>query len=177
MKKGKREKEMQSEIKGSKCWYIYIIMTLWRWSLIAGRVPGRTDNQVKNHWNTHLRKKLGIKKQNRKLLGASKEHSAQMEERNKLCSDHSQYSKLSHRTDSAKLMQGRTNESALSTGEASNGESQWMSSHFVESSPLISVDHPILDSPGFMELIDGYPFDLGWQSLWFFFFPLLLVNQ
>ncbi|CAN6578340.1 unnamed protein product [Malus baccata var. baccata] len=31
-----------------------------RWSLIAGRVPGRTDNQVKNHWNTHLSKKLGV---------------------------------------------------------------------------------------------------------------------
>ncbi|XP_030511693.1 transcription factor WER-like [Rhodamnia argentea] len=30
-----------------------------RWSLIAGRVPGRTDNQVKNHWNTRLCKKLG----------------------------------------------------------------------------------------------------------------------
>ncbi|TXG54663.1 hypothetical protein EZV62_019919 [Acer yangbiense] len=28
-----------------------------RWSLIAKRVPGRTDNQVKNYWNTHLRKK------------------------------------------------------------------------------------------------------------------------
>lgn len=35
---------------------------IFRWSLIAGRVPGRTDNQVKNHWNTHLSKKLGIKK-------------------------------------------------------------------------------------------------------------------
>lgn len=34
----------------------------FRWSLIAGRVPGRTDNQVKNHWNTHLRKKVGSKK-------------------------------------------------------------------------------------------------------------------
>ncbi|KAK3440049.1 hypothetical protein EUGRSUZ_B00373 [Eucalyptus grandis] len=33
-----------------------------RWSLIAGRVPGRTDNQVKNHWNTHLSKRLGLKK-------------------------------------------------------------------------------------------------------------------
>ncbi|GAV67964.1 Myb_DNA-binding domain-containing protein [Cephalotus follicularis] len=29
-----------------------------RWSLIAKRVPGRTDNQVKNYWNTHLSKKL-----------------------------------------------------------------------------------------------------------------------
>ncbi|XP_057950963.1 transcription factor WER-like [Malania oleifera] len=41
-----------------------------RWSLIAGRVPGRTDNQVKNHWNTHLSKRLGINK-GKKKNGAS----------------------------------------------------------------------------------------------------------
>ncbi|XP_042490321.1 transcription factor MYB23-like [Macadamia integrifolia] len=28
-----------------------------RWSLIAGRLPGRTDNEVKNYWNTHLIKR------------------------------------------------------------------------------------------------------------------------
>nr|QWW89534.1 MYBA2 transcription factor [Vaccinium myrtillus] len=28
-----------------------------RWSLIAGRLPGRTSNDVKNYWNTHLHKK------------------------------------------------------------------------------------------------------------------------
>ncbi|CAM8934690.1 unnamed protein product [Rhodiola kirilowii] len=29
-----------------------------KWSLIAGRLPGRTDNEIKNYWNTHIRKKL-----------------------------------------------------------------------------------------------------------------------
>ncbi|KAK8611957.1 hypothetical protein V6N13_131991 [Hibiscus sabdariffa] len=29
-----------------------------RWSLIAGRLPGRTDNEIKNYWNTHLGKRL-----------------------------------------------------------------------------------------------------------------------
>lgn len=31
------------------------------------RVPGRTDNQVKNYWNTHLTKKLAAKDQNGRL--------------------------------------------------------------------------------------------------------------
>lgn len=30
----------------------------YRWSLIAKELPGRTDNDVKNYWNTKLRKKL-----------------------------------------------------------------------------------------------------------------------
>jgi transcription factor MYB, plant len=29
-----------------------------RWSSIATKLPGRTDNEIKNYWNTHLRKKL-----------------------------------------------------------------------------------------------------------------------
>ncbi|XP_021908231.1 myb-related protein 308-like [Carica papaya] len=29
-----------------------------KWSIIAGRLPGRTDNEIKNYWNTHIRRKL-----------------------------------------------------------------------------------------------------------------------
>ncbi|MQL79488.1 hypothetical protein Taro_011921 [Colocasia esculenta] len=59
-----------------------------RWSVIAAQLPGRTDNDVKNYWNTRLKKKLFLgsgrlrKEQQhgrRRLVGSPKKEAKQME--------------------------------------------------------------------------------------------------
>jgi myb proto-oncogene protein len=39
-------------------WATNCMRLICRWSLIANQLPGRTDNDVKNYWNTKLSKKL-----------------------------------------------------------------------------------------------------------------------
>ncbi|KAK8660656.1 hypothetical protein V6N13_051575 [Hibiscus sabdariffa] len=41
-----------------------LIFDAFKWSLIAGRLPGRTDNEIKNYWNTNLSKRLNGQKDN-----------------------------------------------------------------------------------------------------------------
>ncbi|GLT62906.1 hypothetical protein SLA2020_355080 [Shorea laevis] len=56
-----------------------------RWSLIAGRIPGRTDNEIKNYWNTHLSKKLisqGIDPRTHKPLNLTNPSSSELSQSN-----------------------------------------------------------------------------------------------
>lgn len=38
--------------------YKIFFLLFSRWAAIAARLPGRTDNEIKNVWHTHLKKKL-----------------------------------------------------------------------------------------------------------------------
>ncbi|KAG7651303.1 putative transcription factor MYB-HB-like family [Arabidopsis thaliana] len=69
-----------------------------RWSLIAGRLPGRTDNEVRIHWETYLKRKLvkmGIDPTNHRLhhhtnyICRRHLHSSHKEHETKIISDQS----------------------------------------------------------------------------------------
>ncbi|KAL6973238.1 hypothetical protein U1Q18_027420 [Sarracenia purpurea var. burkii] len=133
-----------------------------RWSLIAGRVPGRTDNQVKNHWNTHLSKKLGLKKMRTKLGASSRTLSTKIVENVNVSIDTS--------------LEPPSNNNITSDDQMVIGDG------FVSKFGLFETEGPVtidgyeshfwfsnhgddLNTPNLVELLDECPFDFVWHGL------------
>ncbi|KAK2636483.1 hypothetical protein Ddye_031275 [Dipteronia dyeriana] len=132
-----------------------------RWSLIAGRVPGRTDNQVKNHWNTHLRKKFGNKKQKKGVVSSSRTHSTHIEDHSGRVLGESETLSFEH------LRDGEMAENQDHPAEISIGEVDSLYQQRNESLLIPSTDYHLnLFSPGLFGFLDGYCSldDLIWQN-------------
>lgn len=50
---------------------MFMILIDFRWSVIASHLQGRTDNDVKNYWNTKMKKKLMAAKTNKTCINST----------------------------------------------------------------------------------------------------------
>ncbi|XP_007031475.2 PREDICTED: transcription factor WER [Theobroma cacao] len=126
-----------------------------RWSLIAKRVPGRTDNQVKNYWNSHLSKKLGIKEQNRKRVDSC-QSSKQVKEPDQAAIDPSPGDATSG------TMETAVNQSSQKATEVLNATQESGISENYANPFWIPGDDLELSSLSMMEYLDEYSsFDLA----------------
>lgn len=111
-----------------------------RWSLIAGRIPGRTDNEIKNYWNTHLSRKLirqGINPRTHKPFSLPHHLIPQ----NAIQSNHNNNS-----TNHENVVAAPDNANPNSANAATNTVSQSSSSNRVAHHPVVFQTHA-LSSP------------------------------
>ncbi|KAA8548105.1 hypothetical protein F0562_004634 [Nyssa sinensis] len=131
-----------------------------RWSLIARRVPGRTDNQVKNYWNTHLRKKLGIKRENGRVDVSKLEHSKAEKISGALITSNSSLSCGV----SSRAMESKVNEGNPNAADASKTQEPVIDDGCVNSFWVSNNDFE-LNTPSLMEFFDGFPLDFDLYGL------------
>ena len=144
--------------------YIYIFILsffILRWSLIAGRVPGRTDNQVKNHWNTHLSKKLGIKQKKCKVIASSSKFSEELGTDSRIKLNSNDESILCHRNEAEIHTEIQDNSEKIK--EMTSLQDPVLFDDCYDNFELSNND-PFSCAPNLMEFLDQ-SFDFFWYNL------------
>ncbi|KAI4322603.1 hypothetical protein L6164_022280 [Bauhinia variegata] len=111
-----------------------------RWSAIAAELPGRTDNEIKNHWHTNLKKRI------------DQQHSATLEKTEVFKSkDHSQVESRQERSDSVSETNSTKSHGRASTSQPSESEFSGLTAETTAS----SNQNLVLEHDDFANFLDA----------------------